>query len=73
MKTNLPLFVERGEDDFYVVECPVFDGCYAQGRTLDEALKNIREVVRLILPERGNRQLLKSYRPRELSLHTISV
>lgn len=70
---QLPLFVERGEDGFYVVECPLFEGCYSQGKTLDEALKNIREVIRMILEEKRAKQLLKSYHPKEISLHTITV
>jgi len=49
---QLPLFVEKDEDGFYVVECPILQGCYAQGRTLDEALKNIREVIKLVLEEK---------------------
>ncbi len=71
--TQLPLFVEKDEDGFYVVECPLFDGCYSQGKTLDEALKNIREVIELILEEKENREILHSYKPREISLHTITL
>jgi len=70
---RLPLVVEKDEGGFYVVECPVFEGCYSQGKTLDEALKNIREVIALVLEERKNRTLLRSYRPQELSLHTITI
>lgn len=70
---NLSLFVERGEDGFYVVECPLFEGCYTQGKTLDEALRNIREVILMILEEKKNKELLKHYHPREVSLHTITV
>ena len=71
--TQFPLFVEKDEDGFYVVECPLFEGCYSQGKTLDEALKNIREVIALILEEKKSREVLKSYRPKELSLHTITL
>jgi len=46
---NLPLLVEKGEDGFYVAECPLFEGCYTQGKTIDEALKNIKEAIELIL------------------------
>ncbi|HBT81853.1 hypothetical protein A2757_00270 [Candidatus Giovannonibacteria bacterium RIFCSPHIGHO2_01_FULL_48_47] len=73
MAKQLPLFVEKDEDGFYIVECPVLEGCYAQGKTLDEALKNIREVIQLILRETESREVLKSYRPKELSLHTITL
>lgn len=71
--TQLPLFVEKDEDNFYVVECPLMEGCYSQGKTLDEALKNIREVIDLLLEEKKNQDILRSYRPRELSLHTIML
>jgi predicted RNase H-like HicB family nuclease len=70
---QLPLFVEKDEDGFYVVECPILEGCYSQGKTLDEALKNIREVIELIIEERENRDILNSYHPKELSLHTITL
>ena len=72
-KKQLPLYVEKDEDDFYVVECPVFDGCHSQGETLDEALKNIREVIELILEEKSNYEILQEYKPSEISLHTITI
>ena len=71
--SQLPLIVEKDEDGFYVVECPLFEGCYSQGKTLDRALKNIREVIALVLEEKESREVLKSYRPQELSLHTITL
>ncbi len=74
MKTTnqLPILIERDEDNFYVVECPLFSGCYSQGKTIDEALKNIKEVIPLCLEEVENRQILKNFHPRELSFHTLS-
>lgn len=74
-KTNrkLPLLVEKGQDGWYVAECPVFDGCYTQGRTIDDAIANIKEVIALILEEKDARSILKSYNPQEISLHTITV
>jgi len=70
---NFPVFVEKDEDGFYVIECPLFRGCYSQGKTLDEALRNIREVIELVLQEKGNQEIAKSYQPKELSLHAISI
>jgi len=70
---QLPLLVEKGEDGFYVVECPLFQGCYSQGKTIDEALRNIREVIDLILEEKQSKRILKEYHPKEISLHTITV
>ncbi len=71
--TQVPVFVEKDEDGFYVVECPVFEGCYSQGKTVDDALRNIREVIHLIVEEKKNRDILKTYHPKELSLRTITL
>lgn len=70
---HLPILVEKDEKGFYVVECPVFEGCYTQGKTLDKALENIREVIDLVLEEKKNQKILKSYKSEEFSLHTIPV
>jgi predicted RNase H-like HicB family nuclease len=70
---QVPVFIEKDEDGFYVVECPLFEGCYSQGRTVDEALRNIREVIQLVMEEKKNRDLLETYHPTELSLHTITL
>jgi predicted RNase H-like HicB family nuclease len=69
---QLPLIIEKDEDNFYVVECPVFSGCYTQGRTIDEALKNIKEVIDLCLEEKENQQALKNFHPQEISFHTLT-
>jgi predicted RNase H-like HicB family nuclease len=71
--TQVPVFIEKDEDGFYVVECPLFEGCYSQGRTVDEALRNIREVIQMIAEEKRNRDILRTYHPQELSLHTIAL
>ena len=70
---QFPIIVEKDEDGFYVAECPLFQGCYSQGRSMDECLKNIREAIKLCLEEKAAQMFLKSYRPRELSLHTINL
>ena len=69
---QLPIIIEKDEDNYYVVECPVFSGCYTQGRTIDEALKNIKEVIDLCLEEKENREALKNFHPQELSFHTLT-
>jgi predicted RNase H-like HicB family nuclease len=66
-------FLLKNGDGFYIVECPVLEGCYTQGKTIDEALKNIREVIEMILEEKEAQEILKSYRPSEISLHTITI
>jgi predicted RNase H-like HicB family nuclease len=68
-----PIIVEKDEDGSYVVECPVLEGCYSQGKTLDEAMKNIREAIGICLEEQKTKEFLKSYRPVEFSFHTITI
>lgn len=70
---SIPVLVEKDEDGLYVVECPVFSGCFSQGKTVKEALRNISEVIELCLEEKENRDLISDYQPKEFTLHTISV
>lgn len=43
------VIVYRGEDGYWVVECPSLPGCISQGKTRDEALLNIRDAIRLYI------------------------
>lgn len=70
---RFPVLVERDEDDYYVVECPILSGCYTQGKTVDEALKNIREVIALCLEEKENQEALEIYKSQEFGLHTVTL
>lgn len=35
----------RGEDDFWVAECPSLPGCISQGKDKEEALNNIKQAI----------------------------
>lgn len=37
--------LHKGEDDYWVVECPSLPGCVSQGKTKAEAIANIREAI----------------------------
>ena len=69
---QLPILAEKDEDGFYVVECPVFSGCYSQGKTMEEALINIREVIELCLEEQDNKEALENFHPQELIFSTLT-
>ena len=51
MKRESYVIVERDEDDYYVGEVPPLSGCYAQGKTIDELMENMREVIQLVLED----------------------
>ena len=39
------VILKPGEDGYWVVECPSLPGCISQGKTKEEAVKNIREAI----------------------------
>jgi predicted RNase H-like HicB family nuclease len=49
--------LDRDEDGVWIVECRDIPGCVSQGRTRQEALKNIKEAIALCLEVRAERGL----------------
>ena len=47
MRRYTILLLEDKEQGWYWVEVPALPGCYSQGNTVDEALKNAREAIEL--------------------------
>ena len=46
METKLrQVVLHKGEDGYWVAECPSLPGCVSQGKTKDEAIANIREAI----------------------------
>lgn len=53
---DLPQKIELGEDGYFVGNCPVLRGCWAQGRTREEAQANLQKAIRSyleVLEEQG--------------------
>ena len=44
--------IEKDKDGYFAF-CPELQGCYAQGETYEEAMGNIRDVVRLHIKDRA--------------------
>jgi len=44
MSLSYPVVLIKSEEG-YAVGCPALPGCWSQGATEDEALKNIREAI----------------------------
>jgi len=40
------VIIYRGEDGYWVAECPSLPGCLSQGKTKEDAVANIREAIR---------------------------
>jgi len=48
-KREFFVIIERGEDGYYIGSVPSLHGCHTQGKTIDELMKNIQEVILLCL------------------------
>ncbi|AFZ36872.1 Uncharacterized protein family UPF0150 [Stanieria cyanosphaera PCC 7437] len=53
-KREFYVIIERDEDGYYVGEVPQLKGCYSQGKTIDELMLNMKEVVELCLEDEDN-------------------
>ncbi|MGH7326278.1 MAG: type II toxin-antitoxin system HicB family antitoxin [Candidatus Rokuibacteriota bacterium] len=44
--------LDRDENGWVLAECPALPGCVTQGRTVEEALRNVREAIEASLETR---------------------
>ncbi len=54
---EFPVIIEKDETGGYVVSCPSLPGCYSQGKTIEEALENIKEAILLTLEDLEEEQV----------------
>ena len=52
----------------WVVECPSIPGCVSQGKTKEQALKNIKEAIALCLEVRAERGLPLTVETRQIEV-----
>jgi predicted RNase H-like HicB family nuclease len=38
--------VYRGEDEYWIAECPSLPGCVSQGKSREEAITSIKEAIK---------------------------
>lgn len=43
------VLIYRGEDGYWIAECPSLPGCVSQGKTKEEAVINIRQAINLYI------------------------
>ena len=71
---QIPVIIE--EDPIvggFVISCPNIQGCYTQGDTIDEALKNIKEVIGLCLRNLDPEEKKEALMPRDVTLGMVNV
>jgi antitoxin HicB len=47
------LLIPNAEDGGFTVQVPALPGCFTEGDTADEALANVRDVIRLYLEDKA--------------------
>jgi predicted RNase H-like HicB family nuclease len=52
---NFTVIVEKDEEGNFLAICSALQGCYAEGATKEEALKNIKEVIEMHIEDRIER------------------
>lgn len=69
LEYELPIQIEPQKEGGFVVTCPVWPDCYAQGDTLDEAVLEITAVAQSLIElygEEGFKIPLKSQKERSV-------
>jgi predicted RNase H-like HicB family nuclease len=65
---KLLITIYQDEDGVYVAECPSVPGCVSQGKTEEEAEKNIREAIKECLEVRAEKGLPLTVTTREVEV-----
>jgi len=69
-----PVILNKESDGGYFVINPVFEGCYSQGDSIEEALKNIEEATELCIEEiQENKEVTKMPLYEFTGIHTINI
>ena len=66
MKFNI--VIDRDEDGYWITECPSIPGCVSQGKTKNEAIKNIMEAINLCIEVRAEQGLPLTIETRQVEV-----
>lgn len=67
---HLPVLVELDENGVFIVSCPLYKGCHTYGKTIGEAMSNLKEVVQMCIEEEGTESSNTYVGFRELAVTT---
>ncbi len=58
--TQFIVYIEQDEDGIYIGSVPSIPGCYAEGKTQQEMLRNLAEVIKLCLRNSTTKELSRN-------------
>jgi len=67
MKFIVTIF--QDEDEMFIAECPSIPGCVSQGKTEQEAEKNIQEAIKECLEVRAEKGMPLTVTTRQVEVH----
>jgi len=67
---HLPILIEQDEDGIFILSCPTFKGCHSSGKTVEEGMENLKEVVEMCLQEENQLSLNRFVGFREMEFST---
>jgi predicted RNase H-like HicB family nuclease len=69
-KMEYTVIIRKAPDDYYIASCPLIPEAHAQGKTYDECLANIKEVLELCIEYRQERG---EEIPREIDAKKVTI
>ena len=60
--------INRDEDGMYVAECPSIPGCFSQGKTEEEAERNIQDAIKESLSVRAEKGMPLTIQTRQVEV-----
>lgn len=70
MQIKLLITIYQDEDGVFIAECPSIPGCVSQGKTEEDAERNVREAIKECLEVRAEKGMPLTVTTRELKVPT---
>ncbi len=67
------VIVEQDEAGYFVAECPALRACYTQGKTYEEAIENIKDVIALCLQDLKSRRKKIPRQPEIIAVRRLEI
>jgi predicted RNase H-like HicB family nuclease len=67
------VIIEQDEAGYFVAECPALKACYTQGKTYEEVMENIKDVIALCLEELKTQKKRIPKQPEIIGVQRVEV
>ena len=59
-KKQFTVYIEQDEDGVFVGSIPAVPGCHAEGKTQEEMMKNLAEVLKLCIRNANKKEVMQT-------------